>query len=178
MVFAPPITMFVAAPNAVTVNAVVLNNAIVELPAMMEVVKVGEVAKVSAPLPVSSVTAAARFADDGVARKVATPVPRPETPVLIGNPVQLVSVPLIGVPSAGVTSVGDVANTSAPVPVDVVATAASRFALVGVTSHAFTFAPSVVHTGGSPRPPPNRACVVSPLSISDDSLYLVSADMD
>jgi hypothetical protein len=41
------------------------------------VVKVGEVAKTKAPLPVSSVTADARLADDGVARNVATPVPRP-----------------------------------------------------------------------------------------------------
>ena len=78
LAFAPPITMFVAAPKAFTVVAVVLNNAIVELPAMMEVVKVGEVAKVSAPLPVSSVIAAARFVDDGVARNVATPVPKSE----------------------------------------------------------------------------------------------------
>ena len=101
MVFAPPITMFVAAPKAFTVVAVVLNNAIVELPAMMEVVNVGEVAKVNAPLPVDVVaTADARFALVGVASHVATPVPRPDTPVLIGSPVQLVSVPLLGVPSA------------------------------------------------------------------------------
>ena len=77
-VVAPPITMFVAAPKAFTVVAVVLNNAIVELPAMMEVVNVGEVAKVNAPLPVSFVTAAARFAELGVIRKVAMPVPKSE----------------------------------------------------------------------------------------------------
>jgi hypothetical protein len=41
------------------------------------VVKVGEVAKTNAPDPVSSVTAEARFALDGVARNVATPVPSP-----------------------------------------------------------------------------------------------------
>ena len=100
-IFAPPNTMFVAAPKAFTVVAVLLNNAIVELPAMMDVVKVGEVAKVSAPLPVEVVaTADARFALVGVASHVATPVPRPDTPVLIGSPVQLVSVPLLGVPSA------------------------------------------------------------------------------
>jgi len=34
------------------------------------------------------------------ASAVATPVPRPDTPVLMGRPVQLVSVPLEGVPSA------------------------------------------------------------------------------
>ncbi len=41
----------------------------------------------------------------------------PVTPVVSGKPVQLVNVPEEGVPSAGVTSVGDVANTLAPVPV-------------------------------------------------------------
>jgi hypothetical protein len=81
------------------------------------VVKVGEVAKTKAPLPVSSVTADARLALEGVARNVATPEPRPETPVDIGRPVQLLRVPELGVPKAGVTSVGDVAKTSDPVPV-------------------------------------------------------------
>ena len=81
------------------------------------VTKVGDVAKTSAPVPVSSVTAAAKLADDGVARKVATPEPKPDTPVEIGKPVALVSTPLAGVPRAGVTSVGLVANTAAPVPV-------------------------------------------------------------
>lgn len=52
------------------------------------------------PDPVSSVTAACKFALDGVARKADTPAPSPETPVLIGNPVQFVRVPLDGVPSA------------------------------------------------------------------------------
>ena len=51
------------------------------------------------PSPVSSVTAAIRFALDGVARNVATPVPSPLMPVETGKPVQLVSVPLLGVPS-------------------------------------------------------------------------------
>jgi hypothetical protein len=41
------------------------------------VTSVGELANTNAPEPVSSVTAAARFADDGVARNVATPVPKP-----------------------------------------------------------------------------------------------------
>jgi hypothetical protein len=81
------------------------------------VTKVGEVANTNAPLPVSSVTAAAKFALDGVAKKVATFAPNPETPVLIGKPVQLVNVPLAGVPSAGVTKVGDVDPTKLPVPV-------------------------------------------------------------
>ena len=40
------------------------------------------------------------------AKAVAMPVPRPETPVLMGRPVQLDSVPLEGVPRMGVVSVG------------------------------------------------------------------------
>jgi hypothetical protein len=93
------------------------------------------------PLPVSSVTAAARFALLGVARNVATLAPSPETPVLMGRPVQFVNVPLLGVPSAGVTKVGDVLKTSEPEPVSSV-TAAARFALVGVAKKVATFAPS------------------------------------
>ena len=65
---------------------------------------VGLVPNTSAPLPVSSVTAAFRLALDGVARNVATPVPRPLMPVATGRPVQLVNVPDCGVPSFGVTS--------------------------------------------------------------------------
>jgi hypothetical protein len=81
------------------------------------VTNVGDVAKTLAPLPVSSVKAAAKFALDGVARKVATPVPRPDTPVLIGKPVAFVKVALVGVPRIGVTKVGEVANTAEPLPV-------------------------------------------------------------
>ena len=81
------------------------------------VTSVGLVANTNAPVPVSLVTAAAKFALDGVARKVATSAPRPETPVEIGRPVALVRVAEEGVPSAGVTSVGDVANTAEPLPV-------------------------------------------------------------
>jgi hypothetical protein len=102
---------------------------------------VGDVANTKAPEPVSSVTAAARFALEGVARNVATPVPNPDTPVLIGKPVQFVSVPLVGVPSNGVTRVGDVANTSAPDPVSSV-TAAAKFALEGVAKNVAIPAPS------------------------------------
>jgi hypothetical protein len=70
------------------------------------VVIVGAVANTAEPVPVSSVNAARKFALDGVARKVATLVPRPDTPVATGNPVQLVRTPEAGVPSAGVTRVG------------------------------------------------------------------------
>jgi hypothetical protein len=81
------------------------------------VTKVGEVAKTAEPVPVSSVKAERRLAELGVARKVATPVPRPDTPVAIGRPVAFVKVALVGVPRIGVTRVGEVASTLLPVPV-------------------------------------------------------------
>ena len=70
------------------------------------VTNVGLVANTAAPVPVSSVNAAARFALDGVARRVAMFAPRPDTPVATGKPVQLVSVPEVGVPNTGVVIVG------------------------------------------------------------------------
>jgi hypothetical protein len=82
------------------------------------VTKVGLLAKTKAPLPVSSVMAEARLADDGVPKKVATPVPKPLTPVEIGSPVRLVAVPEAGVPNAGVTKVGLFDRTTEPVPVE------------------------------------------------------------
>ena len=45
------------------------------------VTRVGVLANTKAPVPVSSVTAEIRFADDGVARNVATFAPRTSTPV-------------------------------------------------------------------------------------------------
>lgn len=103
-------------------------------------VNLGLVANTRGPNPVSSVTADARFADDGVAKNVATPVPRPLTPVLIGSPVALVSVAEDGVPKLGVTSVGEVAKTRFPEPVSSV-TAAAKLALDGVASHVATPVP-------------------------------------
>ena len=44
----------------------------------------------------------------------------PVTPVERGRPVAFVSVTDVGVPSTGVTRVGDVDNTTLPVPVEVV----------------------------------------------------------
>jgi hypothetical protein len=64
------------------------------------------------------VKAEARLAPDGVVKNVAMPVPNPETPVEIGNPVALVNVAEVGVPRIGVTRVGDVALTTFPLPVD------------------------------------------------------------
>src|ERR1700740_1109332 len=81
----------------------------------MGVVRVGSVAKTSAPLPVSSVIALARFAEDGVARNVAIPVASPETPVEIGSPVALVNVADVGVPRIGATKVTFVPSVVAPV---------------------------------------------------------------
>jgi hypothetical protein len=80
------------------------------------VTNVGEVLNTARLVPVSSVMAEARLADDGVARKVPTPVPSPETPVEIGRPVAFVKVPEVGTPSTGVTKVGEVLNTATPVP--------------------------------------------------------------
>jgi hypothetical protein len=68
---------------------------------------------------------------DGVPRNVATPVPSPETPVLIGRPVALVSVPEDGVPSAPPLTTNDPAEpvltpsaVTTPVPVETVLGAA------------------------------------------------------
>ena len=107
------------------------------------VTSVGVLANTSAPVPVSSVTADARFAELGVPKNVATPVPSPDTPVLIGRPVALVKVTLEGVPRAGVTSVGLLANTKAPDPVSSV-TADAKFAELGVPRNVATPVPNDV----------------------------------
>ena len=57
------------------------------------VINVGLVPNTNAPVPVSPVTAEAKFALDGVAKNVATPLPNPLMPDAKGNPVQLVNVP-------------------------------------------------------------------------------------
>jgi hypothetical protein len=101
------------------------------------VTKVGEVAKTAEPVPVSSVKAERRLAELGVARKVATPLPRPDTPVEIGRPVAFVKVAAEGVPKSGVTKAGDVANTADPVPVSSVK-AERRLALDGVAKKVAT----------------------------------------
>ena len=54
---------------------------------------VGLVPNTNAPVPVSPVTAEAKFALDGVAKNVATPLPSPLMPDATGKPVQLVNVP-------------------------------------------------------------------------------------
>ena len=124
LVFATPVPPL--APGSIPVTPVVKGKPValvsvadVGVPSM-GVTSVGLVANTLAPVPVSSVKAAARFALLGVAKKVATPVPSPATPVLIGKPVALVSVADVGVPRIGVTNVGLVDRTLLPEPVEVV----------------------------------------------------------
>lgn len=88
-------------------------------------VKIGLIENTADPVPVSSVRAAIRFAELGVARNVATPVPKPETPLEMGSPVALVRVAADGVPKSGVVSAGLVAKTSKPVPVSLLMIPAS-----------------------------------------------------
>lgn len=98
---APNVTVLASAPVAlVNTNAEGVPRA--------GVTNVGDVANTSDPVPVSSVTALARFALVDVARKVATPAASPLTPVEIGKPVAFVRTPEAGVPNAGVVSVGEV----------------------------------------------------------------------
>jgi hypothetical protein len=82
------------------------------------VVKLGLVENTRDPVPVSSVMAEIKLTLEGVARNVATPVPNPETPVLMGSPVQFVKVPELGVPRTGDVMVGLVSvllvNVSVP----------------------------------------------------------------
>lgn len=113
------------------------------------VVSVGDVAKTNEPDPVSSVTAAARFALDGVAKNVATFVPRPLTPVEMGKPVALVSVPLEGVPNAPPFT------TNAPL-------------LPVLTPRAVTTpVPVVTVLGAAPAPPPTTRALEA--SAADDA---------
>lgn len=88
---------------------------------ILGVVRYGEDAKTNNPEPVASETAAFKLELVGVAKKLATPVPKPDTPVEIGRPVALVKTPDTGVPSAGETNVlfdsVSVPNKVANVPV-------------------------------------------------------------
>jgi hypothetical protein len=52
------------------------------------------------------------------ANAVATPVPKPDMPVLTGSPVQFVKVPDVGVPRTGVVKLGLVVPAKLPVPDD------------------------------------------------------------
>jgi hypothetical protein len=74
------------------------------------VTSVGEVAKTKEPVPVSFVTAAIKLALEGVAKNVAIPVPKPDTPVAIGRPVAFVRVT-----DAGVFRIAPAPNVATPV---------------------------------------------------------------
>jgi hypothetical protein len=108
------------------------------------VTNVGLVAKTAAPVPVSSVSAVKRFEEVKLPSTVALPVDvtAPVRLALVVTvpavklapvPVMLVPTSADGVPSAGVTRVGEVAKTSAPVPVSSV-TVEMRLADDGVAS--------------------------------------------
>jgi len=118
------------------------------------VTSVGDVANTLAPVPVSSVSAVAKFADVKEPNDAALPtdviipvrlalvVTLPEVnPDAV--PVILVPTKALGVPKAGVTSVGLVANTSEPEPVSSVIEAA-KFALDGVPKNVATPVPKDV----------------------------------
>ena len=83
---------------------------------MSGVTSAGVFAKTRAPLPVSSVTAVFRFADDGVARKVATPaagvvVPRVVTP-------RTVSIAAVFADARSESTFADVVNSARPFVVE------------------------------------------------------------
>lgn len=78
--------------------------------------KVGFALNTATPVPVSSVSAEARLALEGVVKNVATLEPNPER-LATGYAVQLDKFPEVGVPRRGVTRVGVFANTREPVPV-------------------------------------------------------------
>ena len=63
-----------------------------------------------------------------IPKAVAAPVPRPDTPVLIGRPVPFVKVADVGVPRIGVTNVGLVEAEIAPVPLRAEPKAVAMFA--------------------------------------------------
>jgi hypothetical protein len=68
----------------------------------------------------------------------------------VGSPVQLVRVPLAGVPNAGVTSVGEVALTSPPEPVEVAPQRVSTIAPTVVSSRTVLAAAVIVAVCGTP----------------------------
>ena len=86
-------------PTSVSVDVGRVNVPELTMVDMFGVVRVGDVPNTNNPDPVSSVTAAAKLAEFGVAKNVAIPVPRPDIPVLTGNPVALVNVAELGVPN-------------------------------------------------------------------------------
>jgi hypothetical protein len=91
-------------------SAVVTSPVAMNVPVTVGFAIVGADDRATLPEPVTELPSA-----------VATPVPRPDTPVEIGRPVPFVSVTDDGVPRFGVTSVGEFERTREPVPVELLA---------------------------------------------------------
>ena len=88
------ITMLVLVHAEITPLATVPNTgAVIVGDVNVGVASVGLVPNTNAPVPVSPVTAEAKFALEGVAKNVATPLPKPLMPDATGKPVQLVNTP-------------------------------------------------------------------------------------
>ena len=102
-----PLTMPLGSRRTSVSDAVATDTPVpVGMPLITGVDMVGVVPNMAEPVPVLVVNAANKLTEEGVAKNVATPVPNPETPVDIGRPVQLVSVPDEGVPRTGVVNTG------------------------------------------------------------------------
>ena len=82
------------------------------------VTRVGVLANTSAPVPVSSVTAEARFAEEGVPKNVATPVPKPETSLAILTVRVLLAPSIVLLVSVSVTALKFVPLTLKFLPMD------------------------------------------------------------
>jgi hypothetical protein len=87
-------TMLVLVHAEITPLATVPNTgAVIVGDVNVGVASVGLVPNTNAPVPVSPVTAVAKLAELGVAKNVATPLPKPLIPDATGKPVQLVNTP-------------------------------------------------------------------------------------
>lgn len=164
---APPSTMFVAAPNAFTVVAVVFSKAIVALPATIPVVIVGEVPNTNAPVPVSSVSTPANCALVVAANCERFPVVRAvfaTSPVFVPLRLLPLTAPdaatLVGVIAPSVKLIAGVVVAVATVPLTPFAVVTETLVTVPVAeSTAFSvvplilrFVPRVIATG-NPVPP-------------------------
>ena len=90
-------------PTAVPVAFVATRN--VGVP-KLGATKTGALANTKEPVPVSSVTAVRKLADEGVPKNVATPAPKPATPEAIGRPVALIKSAWPTTPNVGLDMTG------------------------------------------------------------------------
>lgn len=116
--FVTPLMVGVLIVGEVVTNAVVAS-CVVAVPAVAVgavgvPASAGDVVRTGPPEPVAA-----------LASPVATPVPRPDTPVEIGKPVAFVSVAAEGVPKFGVVKTGDVCSAIPPEPETAAASAAA-----------------------------------------------------